>query len=65
MGNVKSSMLQDAVENEIRESVEYCMKHGGVGKRYIFSTSNCFFDGMPNESYDIMLREYKKIISSL
>ena len=32
MGNVNCSMLQDADEEKIRESVQYCMKHGGVGK---------------------------------
>jgi uroporphyrinogen decarboxylase len=64
MGNVKSSMLQDTVEKDIRESVRYCMKYGGMGKPYIFSTSNCIFEGMPNKSYDIMLDEYNKIISS-
>ncbi|MBT3273716.1 MAG: hypothetical protein HN368_11205 [Spirochaetales bacterium] len=63
MGNVKSSMLQDAVEDEIRESVQYCMKYGGVGKRYIFSTSNCIFGGMPVESYNIMLDEYRRIVA--
>ena len=65
MGNVKSSMMQDTVEEEIRESVRYCMKYGGVGKRYILSTSNCIFPGMPVESYDIMLDEYKRIVSAI
>jgi uroporphyrinogen decarboxylase len=64
MGNVKTSMLQDADEDEIRKSVTYCMKHGGVGKRYIFSTSNCIFPGMPPESYDIMLDEYRRIVDA-
>jgi uroporphyrinogen decarboxylase len=62
MGNVKSSMLQDANDSQIRESVQYCMKYGGVGKRYIFSTSNCVFAGMPPKSYLIMLDEYHRII---
>lgn len=59
MGNVECSMLQDVNDARIRESVQYCMKHGGVGKRYIFSTSNCIFAGMPLESYHIMLDEYR------
>lgn len=59
MGNVECSMLQGVDDAKIRESVRYCMKHGGVGKRYIFSTSNCIFAGMPLESYHIMLDEYK------
>ena len=65
MGNVKSSMLQDTVEEEIRESVRYCMRYGGVGKRYILSTSNCIFAGMPVESYNIMLDEYRRIVSAV
>ena len=65
MGNVKSSMLQDTDEDEIRESVRYCMRYGGVGKRYILSTSNCIFAGMPVESYNIMLDEYHRIVSAV
>ena len=61
MGNVACNMLQDTDEGRIRESVRYCMAHGGVGKRYIFSTSNCIFNGMPPESYRIMLAEYNRI----
>ena len=58
MGNVACNMLQDTNEEKIRESVRYCMAHGGVGKPYIFSTSNCIFKGMPPESYKIMWNEY-------
>jgi len=61
MGNVACNMLQDADEEKIRESVQYCMEHGGLGKPYIFSTSNCIFPGMPPESYRIMLDEYDRI----
>jgi uroporphyrinogen decarboxylase len=63
MGNVACNMLQDTVEGKIRESVRYCMAHGGVGKRYIFSTSNCIFNGMPPESYKIMMNEYNSILN--
>lgn len=59
MGNVECSMLQDTDEGPIRDSVRYCMTHGGLGKRYIFSSSNCIFAGMPLESYHIMLDEYR------
>jgi uroporphyrinogen decarboxylase len=65
MGNVNSGMLQFSDEKKIRSSVQYCMKYGGVGKRYIFSTSNCIFEGMPPESYYIMLDEYRKILKSI
>ncbi|MFZ2653989.1 MAG: uroporphyrinogen decarboxylase family protein [Victivallales bacterium] len=64
MGNVACNMLQDADDGKIRESVRYCMAHGGVGRRYIFSTSNCIFAGMPPGSYKIMLDEYRKIIGN-
>lgn len=59
MGNVECRMLQDGDEEEIRASVRYCMAHGGIGKRYIFSTSNCIFHGMPVQSYRTMLDEYQ------
>jgi len=62
MGNVACNMLQDTNEEKIRESVRYCMTHGGLGKPYIFSTSNCIFNGMPTDSYRIMLDEYQRLI---
>lgn len=62
MGNVACNMLQDAKDREIRESVQYCMSHGGIGERYILSTSNCIFAGMPPESYKTMLDEYNMLI---
>lgn len=60
MGNVACNMLQDTNEEKIRESVRYCMTHGGLGKPYIFSTSNCIFNGMPVASYNVMLDEYRR-----
>jgi len=63
MGNVHCGMLQDVDKQKIRESVRYCMKYGGIGKPYIFSTSNCIFQGMPIESYRIMLDEYHRILT--
>jgi len=59
MGNVQCSLLQDTDEAQIRESVRYCFKHGNEGGRYIFSTSNCIFKGMPLKSYRLMLDEYR------
>lgn len=61
MGNVQASLLQETNEALIRESVNYCMTHGKPGGKYIFSTSNCIFAGMPLESYHIMLDEYEKL----
>jgi len=60
MGNVQTSLLQEANEEPIRDSVRYCMTHGKPGGRYIFSTSNCIFKGMPLESYHLMLDEYER-----
>lgn len=62
MGNVMTSMLQNCDEQKIRSSVRYCMEHGGIGQRYIFSTSNCIFSGMPLESYLAMIDEYRSMI---
>lgn len=64
MGNVACNMLQDVNEAEIIKSVQYCMKYGGIGKPYVFSTSNCIFHGMPPESYHIMYKEYRRIIDA-
>lgn len=61
MGNVQTSLLQETNEPLIRKSVDYCMTHGKPGGRYIFSTSNSIFAGMPLESYHIMLDEYEKL----
>lgn len=61
MGNVPCNLLQDVDDGAIRAAVRQCMTHGGVGKRYILSTSNCIFHGMPPESYRIMLDEYRAI----
>lgn len=61
MGNVMSSALQDAAAIEIQKSVKYAMENGMPGGKYIFSTSNCIFAGMPPENYQIMLDEYEKL----
>lgn len=61
MGNVRSAALQDSDSEIIRESVDYAITNGKPGGRYIFSTSNCIFAGMPLESYHIMLDEYERM----
>ena len=61
MGNVRSAALQDSSPELIKESVEYAITNGKPGGRYIFSTSNCIFAGMPPENYQIMLDEYEKL----
>ncbi len=37
---------------------------GVPGMAYILSTSNCIFNGMPPESYRIMLDEYHRLSES-
>jgi uroporphyrinogen decarboxylase len=64
MGNVACNMLQDTNEEKIRESVRYCMTHGGIGMPYIFSTSNCIFEGMPPASYRIIHDEYRRMATA-
>lgn len=61
MGNVQASLLQEVDEARIRQSVQYAMTHGKPGGKFIFSTSNCIFKGMPLESYHVMLDEYEKM----
>ena len=61
MGNVQASLLQDTDGELIRESVRYAIESAKAGGQYIFSTSNCIFNGMPLESYHIMLDEYEKL----
>jgi len=59
MGNVRCDLLQDTDSKGIGQAVRYCLEHGGVGKRYIFSTSNCIYHGMPPENYKKMVEEYR------
>lgn len=64
MGNVACNMLQDTDEAAIRAAVGYAMAHGGVGRRFILSTSNCIFAGMPPESYRVMVDEYRLLVAA-
>ena len=49
--------VQAGTKAEVRESAEYCLKHGGAAQGgYIFTTSNCIFSGVPIENYEEMLR---------
>ena len=61
MGNVQTSLLQEVDEPLIRESVRYAVNSAKPGGKYIFSTSNCLFEGMPLQSYLIMLDEYERL----
>jgi uroporphyrinogen decarboxylase len=61
MGNVQCSYLQETDDELIRRSVRYAIENAKPGGRYIFSSSNCIFAGMPLLSYETMLDEYNKL----
>jgi uroporphyrinogen decarboxylase len=61
LGNVQCSFLQDIDDDLIRRSVRYAFESAKPGGRFIFSTSNVIFAGMPLQSYEIMLDEYNKL----
>jgi uroporphyrinogen decarboxylase len=61
MGNVQCSLLQDTNEEQIRRSVRYAFESAKPGGRFIFSTSNIVFAGMPLHNYEIMLDEYTRL----
>jgi uroporphyrinogen decarboxylase len=61
MGNVRTADLQEVDEERIRASVRYSMAHGKPGGRFILSTSNCIFAGLPLDSYHVMLAEYERL----
>ncbi|MCL2157826.1 MAG: uroporphyrinogen decarboxylase family protein [Oscillospiraceae bacterium] len=61
VGNVKTALLQEVNEPLIRGAVDYCMNAAKPGGRYVFSSSNCIFAGLPLESYHVMLDEYEKL----
>lgn len=58
-GNVHCAAMQTGTDDEVRESVEYCLKYGGEGGGYIFATSNVPFKGMPPERYQMILDIWK------
>jgi uroporphyrinogen decarboxylase len=57
IGNVNLAYVQQGPPEKIADSARYCLKHGGVSTgAYIYSTSNCIFQGVPMENYELMLR---------
>lgn len=57
IGNVECAALQSGTPEQIRDSALYALEHGGVDSGgYIFSSSNCIFQGVPIENYDTMLQ---------
>jgi uroporphyrinogen decarboxylase len=59
MGNVRCDYLQHGTPQQIRESAEYCLKHGSPGGGYVFSSSNTIFRGVPLENYEYMVEVYR------
>ena len=62
MGNVRCDHLQHGTKEQIRESAEYCLKHGAPGGGYIFSSSNTIFRGVPLANYEYMLEVYREFV---
>lgn len=60
MGNVRCDHLQHGTQEQIRESAEYCLKHGSPGGGYIFSSSNTIFRDVPLRNYEWMLEVYRR-----
>jgi len=60
IGNVSCGLLDTGTDEEVIESVRYCLKHGMPGGGYIFSTSNCVYTGMRLERYELMLDVWRK-----
>ncbi len=56
IGNVNCALVQNGTTEEIQASALYCLEHGGANTGgYVFSTSNCIFEGVPLENYRCML----------
>ena len=60
IGNVNCSLMDTGTDEEIIESARYALKHGMPYGRYIFSTSNCIYTGMPLSSYELILDIWRK-----
>ncbi|HEY3412118.1 MAG TPA: uroporphyrinogen decarboxylase family protein [Armatimonadota bacterium] len=55
-GNVNCAYLQHGTADQIEESARYCLEHGPVdGTGYVYTSSNCIFEGVPPENYRTML----------
>lgn len=59
MGNVNCGLMDTGTDEDTIESARYALKHGMPGGRYIFSTSNCIYTGMPPQRYELMLDIWK------
>jgi len=60
IGNVNCGLLHTGTEEEASDAVRYALRYGMPGGRYIFSTSNCIYTGMPLSRYELMLDIWRK-----
>lgn len=55
-GNVNCAYVQHGTREQIEESARYCLTHGPLdGTGYVYTSSNCIFEGVPPENYRTML----------
>ncbi len=55
IGNVNCALMDTGTDQQVIESVRYCLKNASPGGGYIFSTSNCIYTGMNLKRYELML----------
>ena len=55
IGNVNCGLLDTGTDEQVAESVRYCLTHGMPGGGYVFSTSNCVYTGMRLDRYEMIL----------
>ena len=60
IGNVNCALLQTGTPDQMENSANYCLDHGKPGGGYIFSTSNCVFEGLPLDNYLKVHRIWQK-----
>lgn len=59
-GNVNCAAIQTGTDEDIRQSALYALKHGKPGGGFIFCSSNCIFEGIQPEKYQVMLDVWKE-----
>jgi len=60
-GNVNCSFLQTGTDEELIQSAEYCITHGGKNGGYIYCTSNVPFKGIDPDRYMLILDVWKRM----
>jgi uroporphyrinogen-III decarboxylase len=52
---------QVSPKSAIRESAQYCLRHGTPDSSYIYSSSNTIFPDMQLEHYEYMLDVFREL----